>query len=82
MEAAGHRACAALARASRGQLCGLAADAIALQGAVEEQQLEVLQGLCDEELRGDALAVVGRLSDCAGAETLAALQGGWRTGGV
>ncbi|CAJ1349783.1 unnamed protein product, partial [Effrenium voratum] len=84
-EAAGHKAGEALARASRGHLCSLAADAVVHAGlrrgdpfgyVLSPEEVEVLRSLCedDEPDQQDALLFLGRLGDRAVSETFAALQ--------
>ncbi|CAJ1403843.1 unnamed protein product [Effrenium voratum] len=82
-EAAGHKAGEALARASRGHLCSLAADAVVHAGlrrgdpfgyVLSPEEVEVLRSLCedDEPDQQDALLFLGRLGDRAVSETFAA----------
>eukprot|EP00435_Cladocopium_sp_Y103_P020712 s1596_g5.t1 len=88
-DAAGYKAAAALARASRGHLCGLAADALVqlapkrgrsgstLLELLAEDEVEVIQSLCDDDdfaEAADVMDIIGRLSDLAASETFAALN--------
>ncbi|CAE7713461.1 Edrf1 [Symbiodinium sp. CCMP2592] len=86
-DAAGYKAAAALAQASRGHLCALAADCIVdavRRGAHDpSEQADVIQSLLEEEEEEEELPLsdgqgimllVGRLGDQAVAETYAAMR--------
>jgi len=85
-DAAGYKAAAALAQASRGHLCALAADCIvdAVRRGADDpsDQADVIQSLLEEEEEEELplsdgqgiMLLVGRLGDQAVAETYAAMR--------